>query len=174
MPRDRKTWASAYAKQSQSDFRVYEILVSAPQVEDCHVWHYLQMACEKIAKAYRFRDTETSIEELLTSHIAFSKCIENLLKYPAFKAKYLRQDAMFRQVSRLARRLSREIEKLAPAVDRGTSPENAEYPWAAGEKIVLPCAYSYPNLKLLKEAEGRNFLKLIRSAIMDFDQIMPE
>jgi hypothetical protein len=64
--------------------------------------------------------------------------------------------------------LAREIEKLAPAVDRVGSPENAEYPWQSGENIVVPCQYDYPQLSLLMTAGGRTFLKLVSRAIEEF------
>ena len=172
MPSIREEWAAAYAKQSKSDYLVYEEIISAsPEVEECHRLHYLQMACEKIAKAYRFRDTETSIEDLTTEHVAFSKFIENFLGCAEIKARWRGQEEKLSQIRRLARLLAREIEKLAPAVDRERSPQNAEYPWADGERIIVPCEYSYPNVSLLKEVVGRNFLKLIKIAILDFDKI---
>ena len=82
--------AKAYALQSQSDFRVYRLLMQStglpetdlPGVEECHSLHYLQMACEKVAKAYRLRDTLGFSEENLYSHVAFSGFIQNLLKSP--------------------------------------------------------------------------------------------
>ena len=119
LPTDRNLWAEAYAKQSRSDFAVYELLTQAValnQIEQCHSLHYLQMACEKIAKAYRFRDTDTPIENLLTSHVAFSKIIVGLLRSPEILKRYHKKDAMLRQSIHFARRLGREIELLAPAV----------------------------------------------------------
>ena len=81
------------------------------------------------------------------------------------------QDEKLRHISRLYRKLAREIEKLAPAVDRDASPQNAEYPWRNVNQIIVPCEYDYPNLTLLKEPGGPEFLKLIRTSIMDFDTI---
>lgn len=39
----------------------------------CHQLHYLQMASEKVAKAYRFRDTSTSPEKLLCEHVGLTR-----------------------------------------------------------------------------------------------------
>jgi hypothetical protein len=58
--------AAAYLQQGRSDFDIYKKLVDVPE---CHRLHYLQMACEKIAKAYRLRDTQTSLEENLLSFV---------------------------------------------------------------------------------------------------------
>ena len=48
----RTDWALAYARQGHSDFAIYQLL-ALRGVAVCHPLHYLQMACEKIAKAYR-------------------------------------------------------------------------------------------------------------------------
>ncbi len=56
MPASRDAWASAFAAQSRSDWQVYTLLAAEPSIPACHQLHYLQMACEKIAKAYRCLD----------------------------------------------------------------------------------------------------------------------
>ena len=176
----RKAWASAYMKQSRSDWAVYELFTSKDlraecppltQVELCHNLHYLQMACEKIAKAYRLRDTSTAIENSLTSHVAFSKFIIGFLKAPDVRARYRNKSAELRQITRIAHLLAKEIEILAPALGREIAPHNSEYPWAANRHVITPCEYSFPNVNMLREPQGRNFLKIIKIAIIDFDKI---
>ncbi len=39
----------------------------------CHSLHFLQMATEQLAKAYRFRDTSADVAALLTSHVGFPR-----------------------------------------------------------------------------------------------------
>jgi len=85
------------------------------------------------------------------------------------KEAYRGRAAQLREVTRLARALAREIEKLAPAVDRAGSPENAEYPWESGDEVISPCGYSYPRLSLLTRPGGRTFLKLVTRAIQEFE-----
>ena len=92
----------------------------------------------------------------------------SFLASPSIKEAYRGRDAQRREVAKLARVLAREIEKLAPAVNRAGSPENAEYPWQSGEDIVAPCQYDYPQLSLLMSAGGRTFLKLVARAIQEF------
>ncbi len=70
-------------------------------------------------------------------------------------------------------RLATEIEKLAPAVDRGSSPENVEYPWETGGRVIAACEWSFPALSLLKAAHGRSFLKAIELALRDLDKAEP-
>lgn len=172
MPADRDTWARAYARQSRSDFRLFaELLSGVATVEACHRYHYLQMACEKIAKAYRFRDTAASSSDLWTSHVAFSKFIESFLTSPPIKVRYRRREGALRSFTRFARRLAREIEKLAPAVDRDQSPGNVEYPWLVEDTVVVPCEFYYPSMAVLAQPDGRRFLKLIQEAIVEFETI---
>lgn len=178
-PADCSVWAAAYAQQSRSDFAVYEIFTNQElakqcpplgQIEQCHSLHYLQMACEKIAKAYRFRDTDTPIEKFLTSHTAFSKFMEAFTTTPAVKTLYKNNEGAFQNVRRIARLLSREIELLAPALGGEDKPYNAEYPWAYMMQIIIPCNYSFPSVKMLEEPVGNDFLKIVKIAITNFDK----
>jgi hypothetical protein len=143
MSSDRGAWASAFARQSRSDWEVYELL-NERVVHVCHPLHYLQMACEKIGKAYRCRNTETELAQLFSRHVGFEKFLRMYLASPAVRALYKGKMAQLRVIRRNSLHLAREIEKLAPAVDRGSSPENAEYPWAAGDAILAPCDSSTP------------------------------
>jgi hypothetical protein len=127
------------------------------------------MACEKIAKAYRCRDTAADLDELLKRHVGFGKFMGSFLASPSIQEAYRGRDAQRRQLTRIARHLAREIEKLAPSVDREESPENAEYPWASGEEVVVPCEYGYPSLSLLTGPGGRTLLSLVARAIRDFE-----
>ncbi|MGA6980922.1 MAG: hypothetical protein WCC95_04355 [Candidatus Sulfotelmatobacter sp.] len=51
MPATDQDWARAYAKQALSDLDAREKLESAG-VHKCHRLHFLQMAAEKLCKAY--------------------------------------------------------------------------------------------------------------------------
>jgi hypothetical protein len=57
MSEPRRRWADAFLRQARSDLAVYHLLSgrSERDIPRCHALHYLQMACEKIAKAYRIR-----------------------------------------------------------------------------------------------------------------------
>jgi len=147
----------------------FDRLVAETHLPACHQLHYLQMACEKIAKAYRCRDTSVDLKELLKRHVGFAKFMGSFLASPSIQSAYRGRDAQLREVAKLARALAREIEKLAPAVDRAGSPENAEYPWESGEDVISPVQYSYPRLSLLTSAGGRTLLKLVARAIREFE-----
>ncbi len=178
-PADRNEWASAYAQQSRSDFAVYKLLTNQElskqclplnEVDQCHSLHYLQMACEKIAKAYRFRDTGTPLEKLLTSHVAFSKFMRTFVTTAVVKALYKNNPGVLRHVIQITDLLSREIEVLAPALGNKAQPYNTEYPWADSMQIITPCTYSFPSVDILRKSEARNFLKIVGIAITDFEK----
>ena len=136
--------------------------------EDCHRLHYLQMACEKIAKAYRLREAETFTENDLHSHTAFSKFILGFLKTPRLRNRYRSQDAKRRQIERYARSLATAIETLAPAVDRANTPANVEYPWIEGDQVFVPIRHQFDVARRLLEPAGQDFLALVEIAITEY------
>jgi hypothetical protein len=166
----RITWARAYARQALSDWETYELLADQGSPR-CHQVHYLQMAAEKIAKGYRFRDTSTSREQLLRHHVGFKKFFRSFLKSPYVNQMYAGKSAQLNQVSKHCHQLALEIEKLAPAVDPDSRPANPEYPWEQGGTLIVPCDYEFPNLSLRDAKRGRTFLKLLEIAIREFERI---
>ncbi len=127
----RGKWAEAFLRQGRSDLQVYDHLVALgeSQVPRCHSLHYLQMACEKIAKAYRIRDTNAELDGergLLRRHVGFEKFMRALVLSPAIGEAYKGRTAQQRAIAKALMALAREIEKLAPAVARQSAPENAE------------------------------------------------
>ena len=167
----RARWATAYARQGRSDWDVYKLLTESPGVPLCHQLHYLQMACEKIAKAYRWRDTAAAEYGLTHEHVAFSKFVQSFLGSPTIRSEYAGRGEQLRNITRMCRTLAREVEKLAPAVDRENAPENAEYPWLQGGRIIVPCDYGYPSLSLLRDAGGRTFLNLVARAFEEYESV---
>lgn len=169
----RGDWATAFLRQGRSDLQVYDLLSAQRELEipRCHALHYLQMACEKIAKAYRIRDTNAELEGeggLLRRHVGFEKFMSAFLLSPSIRSAYAGRTAQLRQIAKTTLALAREIEKLAPAVDGQTVPENAEYPWKVAGHVVAPCEHEFSRLSLLREAGGTTFLKLLRRAADDF------
>jgi hypothetical protein len=134
----------------------------------CHQLHYLQMASEKVAKAYRFRDTSTSPEKLLCEHVGFTKFFNGFLLSDRVKQMYEGKANQLGQIAKPCRQLALELEKLAPAVDADKRPANPEYPWQHGAAILVPCKHEFPNLTLLTVSAGRTFLKLLEIAIKEF------
>ena len=171
MSNERNEWARAFARQSASDFEIFQHLTAQPIFPSCHPLHYLQMACEKLAKAYRCRDESMPIADVQSSHIAFSKVVERIVMSPELRSRYIGKDAQLKEIKRYSRLFARDVERLAPAVDRDAAPQNAEYPWQDALRIIAPCDYSFQLLGQLNTPEGRNFLKLVTTSIKDFSVI---
>jgi len=84
---------------------------------------------------------------------------------------YRGKEAKLQGLLARARNIAREIEKLAPSIDRKDSPENAEYPWERDGQVIAPCMYGFPSLSLLRDPGGRSFLNLIERALQDFERL---
>ena len=157
----RDAWADAFAKQARSDWNVYALLRAEENVSLCHALHYLQMSCEKIAKAYRGRDTAIDVDELQQHHVGFARFMRAFLRSPAIARDYAGQAARLRETAKAANQFAGEIERLAPAVGRETRPDNA----------VVPCEHGFPGLALLRAPRGRAFLKLVSRALDEFEEV---
>lgn len=164
-------WAAAYARQADADLRAWERYESHPEavVEECHKLLFLQMACEKLCKAYLIR-SGSSPEILKTSHGYVAGPLPVIIRQQII---HMRQklDGMAGVLIQV-RHLAGEIEVLNPAIDRGGQrPDNCEYPWEAGDRVLSPLDQTFSASRLCVAPGGRTFLKLLRGAI---DRILHE
>jgi len=155
--------------QAKSDHEVFVLLRRQSAVE-CHLLHYLQMATEKIAKAYLWRIGGPPAR----SHVGFRRFMLALLdrnrrdmqriaKMFGF-ARRKDMDAWVRQVSPLAH----ELQNLAPA--ESNDGPNPEYPWPHDSPAEYPAEYTFGLWDRLQNApRGRDLLKFIRNAIERFE-----
>jgi hypothetical protein len=131
-------WARAFAKQGASELTVYqelETLRSSGKLKaDCHELHFLQMALEKIGKAYVLRFGNAQIQNHRSSHDVVDLFMKNVQRDPAFKTLLGAAETLRKEV----RNLAVAIEQLSPAIERGFSPQNCEYPWSDGSKLTVP------------------------------------
>lgn len=164
----RQEWAIAYHRQARAEWSLFRELQLRSDVAACHALHYLQMATEKLAKAYRFRDTTTDVDTLLTSHVGFQRFLNSWLLSPQMREEYEGRHAHLERIRRDCEPIARTIERLAPAVDREGRPVNVEYPWEAGEGVVAPVDYAFPEVELLRSPRGRLFLNLVTRAMREF------
>ena len=166
----RDEWARSYAKQAKSDFHLYkELLQYNNEIEICHKLHYLQMTCEKIAKAYQLKTTQIKLQDVLTKHRIVSGFINNFLKSPPINQHYHGRTEYLKFISHSINAWAREIEKMAPAIDRENYPINSEYPWEQYDQLVIPCEYAYSNISSLfdesKQNISKEFYRMITTAI---------
>ncbi len=57
-----------------------------------------------------------------------------------------------------------EVNADTVAAGNGRRPDNCEYPWEAGHRLIAPVDFQFPGLSLLKTPSGSEPLKLVRFA----------
>jgi hypothetical protein len=154
-------WRIAYAKQALADLRPRERLLEHSDIPQCQQLHFLQMACEKLCKAFLCGQGETP-EKLRQSHAYIAGTLPVVARQQfARESVYIDRTWIMKAI----RSLARKIELLAPAVDdNGWSPANCEYPWAGpGGTVTVPAEFKFP-MDFLYEDQGPRMLKLLFSA----------
>lgn len=156
-----------WRRQANADWDAFEIL-RRNGAATCHQLHYLQMASEKIAKAYLLKASG-----LKRSHAGLGK----LLRFVAQTADgatrhkiatvfgFKRVDDFDRWV-RIARPLADELERLAPAL--ANDGPNPEYPWPHDSPMEAPVSYVFPVWNRLIASEGRRLIHFVEIAVRRF------
>lgn len=164
-------WAFAYARQADADFRAWELYERYPEsaAAGCHKLLFLQMACEKLCKA-RLIIGGSRPADLRRGHGYIEGPLPEVIKREIILSG--RAPERMLGVMKLVRHLAGEIEILNPAIDRdGRRPDNCEYPWEFGGRVISPLDWAFTPLRLVTEPAGRTFVKLLRRSI---DRILEE
>lgn len=156
--------------QAESDWQLFAFLRDSGQPV-CHSLHYLQMASEKVAKAYFWRENEPPPKE----HSAFVQFIRLLSQSPTKSRKRLAnlfefarfQD--FRSWTGGLLTIAYELEHLQPQL--ANEGPNCEYPWPHSMPRHTPVAYSFPIWTALMAPRGRDLLRLISISIRRFPEL---
>jgi hypothetical protein len=164
-------WGRAYAKQAQADFNLWKVLDSLPDaygIRTCHKLHLLQMACEKICKAYLCKH-KSKPSDLQQSH-AYVKTILPLIARSRLARNSKRLSGKYDYRLNLIKKLAGEIDLLVPTIKNTTKRlDNCEYPWESSPgKIQVPCEYAFPNLASLSDPVGKELVKLIEASVKEF------
>lgn len=163
---DASQWQHAYALQAKADLATWQLLVDASAAV-CHQYHFLQMTCEKVCKAFLCRQGSRPTD-LHASHAFVAKTL------PVLANDVLRElggrwakHTTLRFHLRLLKTLAREIELLAPSVDDGgRRPDNCEYPWEDRQgKLHVPAEFDFPSMRFLSAPVGRILPRLLHQAI---------
>lgn len=160
----RDAMGRAFAVQAASDMRAYERMCRQPGLPMCHRLHFLQMALEKLAKSWLWRESRPDEDELHFSHNVIAKVLPRILQRH-WKGLGI-SAALSRAKLERIRRLCREIDLLHPQVDAGqTRPDNCEYPWTAlengGRVVKVPARERFALDGQLRTPEGKEFLKAV-------------
>ena len=160
-----RQWSIAFARQARADLKSRVALSRTPGIPRCQHLHFLQMACEKLCKAF-LCTSGSDPADLLTSHRYIAKVLPQIAKrrLGLKKGRYPRDSSQFVRDIRL---LARLIELLAPAVDdNGRRPDNCEYPWEDKQgNLQVPIEYAFPNLSLLHQLSGARLLKIVEKTV---------
>jgi hypothetical protein len=163
-------WSRAFARQARADFDTWNAVqsyLSIPEgvrpIPRCQKLHFLQMACEKLAKAHLLK-AGSAVSDLEQSHAYVAKQLPLIVWNQMLLDG--ENERIARSVRDQCRRIAREVELLSPAVTGGgRRRENCEYPWESGGKVFVPAEWAFSALELVTEPQGRNILKRISGAI---------
>ena len=154
-----------YARQADADLRAYELYSRHPDAlaSECHKLLFLQMACEKVVKAYLVLGG-TDPQTLQGSHAYIAKPLPGILRQQMTREG--RDSRKLEGVFLKFKQIAGEVELLNPAVDRGgRRPANCEYPWERGDRVMSPLDYQFEVSRILLRPAGVTFRKQLRQAI---------
>lgn len=132
-------------RQSQSDHGLFvELRGGRIAAHECHLLHYLQMATEKLSKAYLWRSGHAPPN----SHTGFVRFLRALLTRPDAELgnialalgfnNHLDLNTWVRNVLPLAY----DLQNIAPA--EAHNGQNPEYPWPHETPTHCPSDHSFP------------------------------
>ena len=159
-------------RQSQSDLALFNQL-RGPNVgaHECHLLHYLQMATEKLSKAYLWRSGHPPPK----SHTGFVRFLKALLDRPSTELDRIALTLGYKHRNDLdiwvrnVRPLAYALQNIAPA--EALNGQNPEYPWPHDAPTHCPADHSFPLWnELSNTGQGRKLVNFIAKAIQHFDQ----
>lgn len=119
-------WRDAFARQARADWRSREVLLTEPELPASQELHFLQMACEKLAKAQRYQ-SGADPQDIQSSHAHTRTQLPIILRETYQRYQGGRANAW---LTGEFRRIANEIALLHPSIDSGGArPDNCEYPW---------------------------------------------
>lgn len=157
-------------QQAQSDFALFKQLRGVG-AHECHLLHYLQMATEKLSKAY-FWHSENPPPKTHTGFFRFLKAL--LSRRPASQLKMIANVLGFDRPRDLEKwvsniqQLAYGLQNIAPA-EAGNGP-NPEYPWPHEAPAHCPASHSFALwAQLSNSGKGRKLMQIIDQLITRFD-----
>ncbi len=162
-------WSDAYLDQARSDWNVYLGLAGDSSVPPCHELHYLQMATEKLSKAFLLASTSNP-SKMKHGHSAFVKFLRTASRSPALAQSLGMHGRQLKSHLDALKPVAFEVERLAPALAHGGA--NSEYPWEDPAGIVHhPAAFAFQAHALLSSTSGRSLLKLVEYVLRNFSRL---
>jgi hypothetical protein len=176
--------ARAYAAQARSDYDAYVAsgAASEPALDEHHRLQLLQMALEKLAKAFLYH----AEPDARYSHHVVLSAINRLRSHAIAEAAGMKL-APFRRMLDLAKPIYLQIEAASPSVGadgRGLTREesertaNVEYPWQTNENDpaswVAPVSHTFPVVRdLRKNPRAVTAVRLLDRLIQAAEAVLP-
>lgn len=156
-------------QQAQSDYEIFT-LMRKQGVADCHKLHYLQMATEKLAKAYLWKTGNAPPK----SHVGFVKFLRMIGSARSSERERIAQifcfgnyNAMQSWIRTSISPIAYELERITP--DLANDGPNPEYPWPHAQPERTPVTFEFSIWKTLRDhSKGRELLNFINAAIKHF------
>ena len=156
-----------WLRQAISDYEVL-LLLSERGVAASHQIHYLQMATEKLGKAYFWRSGAPPPH----SHAGFVQFLRSLSGITAKEQRHIAQVFQFKRMKdfqnfvRAILPMAYALERLAPAL--ANDGPNPEYPWPQNAPRFAPVSFDFEFWSQLQSGRGRHFLEVVGQAIWNF------
>lgn len=157
-------------EQAKSDLTVYKQL-RALGAHPCHLLHYLQMATEKIAKAYLWRSGNPPPK----AHTGFVRFLRALLSRPSGDLQWISKVLGFDRPKDLDTwvttnmSIAYDLMNIAPA--EAHNGPNPEYPWPHEAPTHCPATHTFPLWTNLADmGRGRKLMRFIDVVITRFEK----
>lgn len=154
--------------QAKSDHAMY-VLLRKNGGGDCHQLHYLQMATEKLGKAYQWNSGDPPSR----THSGFVQFMRQLGSVPREQREVIAATFNFTRFRDFRAwvtailPLAYELQRLAPAL--ANDGPNPEYPWPQEAPTEVPVSFDFPLSKTLRDTgQGRAFIRVLEWAIEKF------
>lgn len=152
-------WMVGYWRQARDAWAAWETLSDGRvAVSPCVRLQMLQMAAEKVGKSYLIRMGQLDPEGARQTHVVFRRAITVLLHGPD-QHRLLPEDRRARAVRRnVLIELAGAVDALSP---QGEGPDNVEYPWASGERVIAPVDWNFSKFHRYYDQHGADLRKLV-------------
>ena len=135
-------WRTAFLAQARSEYALFQQLRNDKSVAPCHKLHLLQMATEKLAKAFGTPPGQRPPR----THKAFVNFVQTAAANPRVRrASHFAQRGQFAAYANSLLPLAQSIEDLSP---EGDDHPNPEYPWEQNGQVVSPLEHDWRGLSL--------------------------
>ena len=141
------TWRESFFEQARCDYAQYRVL-NASKGSTCHQLHFLQMATEKLAKAFLCAPSNTppaKTHYAIVQVLNASKGRPEFRKALGYEGNYHAYCAYIDSLLEIAE----GVEKLAPV--GANTKVNPEYPWKDDDgEVQCPARYAFSEFERTK------------------------